>query len=142
MKLQKINSIFTLLLISFFQNYEIVGKNNNEKLVETLYKHFKNINLLLEKDFIFYSENMTKDNAEKSIIQLDRLYKLITVPLEELFKEYTEIKQTNLHSEYQEFIVHFNNEYAMLKYACEDISNYKKYNVTEAINELKSMANV
>ncbi len=142
MKPKKINSVFTLLLITFFQNYEIIGKNNNEKLVESLYSHFKNINLLLEKDFIFYYESMIKKDAEKSITQLDRLHKLITVPLDELFKESPEIKKSNLYSEYQRFIYHFNNEYAMLKYACEDISSYKKYSATEALNELKSMTNV
>ena len=56
MKSQKeINTVFTLLLSGFFQNYKIVGNTDNSILFNVLYNNFKQINTLLEKDYIFYS---------------------------------------------------------------------------------------
>lgn len=140
-KKKQITNILIILLSETLQNYNVDIKPEN-KIFESLINNMKQLNDLLNKNSIFYNEFLTENEAKKSIKQLDNLHNLFKSAILLIKDEFPEKYKKKINNEYEETILHFNNEYAGLTFQIEKNQLSEEYKPEQAISKLKELINV
>ena len=135
---QSISKILLIFMSDLLRKYEI-DKTIENKFAETLFTNFQELNKLLENNYILYSEQLNKTEAEESIVKLDKLYSLLKSAFDLVRKEIPDYRKNDIVKEYKNIILHFNNEYESLNYVTTKHLHKKIYTASEAIEIFNNM---
>lgn len=141
LKKKNIQQVILTLLTTLFNDYEI-DTSNKTKIFESLLNGLKNLNSLLDNEFIFFDESLNKKECKQNLKYLDFIYSLLSRSYSLIKTDIPNGIETEFKTEYEKIIDHFNNEYAVLRFGLNRNKTEHFKNGNEAANHLKEFLNV